>query len=305
MAGYARPADVALLGRGLLAAGAVSLVTAAVPFSPTAPRGTAALLGVAALALGGTVLARARRTTVVAVHALVALATAVTGGCVALSTTPAGTAVTAVGSLWVVLYTSLVHPRRAVAAHVGGVAVATALGLLLAGATSAPQTWFFLTAIAVGIAVALTTTVERLHREATRDPLTGVLTRRALEEAVGQACRRAERSGAPLTLVVLDLDGFKGVNDRHGHAAGDALLVALTAAWRTVLRPDDVLGRLGGDEFALLLPGATPDGTRDVLGRLRAAHPQAWSAGTAVWAGEGWAQWCAAADRDLYAHKRR
>ncbi|MEN9629696.1 MAG: hypothetical protein RJA10_2923, partial [Pseudomonadota bacterium] len=95
------------------------------------------------------------------------------------------------------------------------------------------------------------------REQALRDPLTGLLNRRALEEHHAQGARQAALDKLPLALVLLDLDHFKQVNDSHGHATGDAVLREFAAALRQGLRADDALFRIGGEEFALLIPGAT------------------------------------------------
>mgnify|MGYP002778417291 FL=1 len=90
--------------------------------------------------------------------------------------------------------------------------------------------------------------------QARTDPLTGLMNRLALAEAAAPALARARRSGSPLSLVLLDIDRFKQVNDVHGHAAGDAVLVGIAALLRGRLRAGDSCARLGGEEFLLLLP---------------------------------------------------
>jgi diguanylate cyclase (GGDEF)-like protein len=87
------------------------------------------------------------------------------------------------------------------------------------------------------------------------DPLTNTLNRRGFEELVESALAAAGRSGQPVTLMMLDLDGFKKVNDSHGHAVGDELLAWVAQGISTSVRPLDSVGRLGGDEFAVLAPG--------------------------------------------------
>lgn len=95
--------------------------------------------------------------------------------------------------------------------------------------------------------------VRRWHRQATTDDLTGAASRAAFLEA---AQRRLDRAGAgQAALLLVDLDGFKAINDRHGHATGDRALAALVACLERYLRPRDLLGRLGGDEFAVLISG--------------------------------------------------
>jgi PAS domain S-box-containing protein len=94
----------------------------------------------------------------------------------------------------------------------------------------------------------------RLQRLADEDPLTGLPNRRRLERELETTLALSARHGAPEALLLLDLDGFKAINDAHGHAVGDVALVAVARGLRTRLRDTDTLVRVGGDEFALLLP---------------------------------------------------
>ena len=108
-----------------------------------------------------------------------------------------------------------------------------------------------------------------LERLANTDGLTGLANRRHFMEELGHEVERAQRYDRPLSLVLLDLDHFKQVNDTHGHAAGDQVLCAAAGALRGVCRDADLAGRIGGEELALLLPETWPDGGRRVGERVR------------------------------------
>lgn len=103
------------------------------------------------------------------------------------------------------------------------------------------------------------------------DALTGLSNRRTVDAALEGAVARARRTQAPLTVIALDLDHFKLVNDRHGHAAGDALLAATGATLRANLRDGDVPARVGGEEFLILMPDTDETSAQLVAERIRAA----------------------------------
>jgi diguanylate cyclase (GGDEF)-like protein len=106
-------------------------------------------------------------------------------------------------------------------------------------------------------------------RLARTDPLTGLLNLRAFSERAALELERARRSGRPLTVAYLDVDGFKAVNDRLGHVAGDHLLAGIGAALRSGVRAVDAAARLGGDEFVVLLPETGTEAAAELLARLR------------------------------------
>ena len=113
----------------------------------------------------------------------------------------------------------------------------------------------------------------RLHgmveRQALVDGLTGLANRRAVSHALHAEAARAERLETPLSVVLADLDGFKEVNDEHGHAVGDAVLRVFAEVLRDTLRESDLAGRWGGEEFLLLLPGADKEGAAQLAERVR------------------------------------
>jgi diguanylate cyclase (GGDEF)-like protein len=116
---------------------------------------------------------------------------------------------------------------------------------------------------------------EQLHAQSRRDDLTGLWNRRHLDAALLEECQRARRSGQPLSFVLMDLDGFKAVNDELGHAAGDRCLRRLGAFLaESVSRSGEVVARYGGEEFGLLLPGSDLETAERLAERLREALEQ-------------------------------
>ena len=110
-----------------------------------------------------------------------------------------------------------------------------------------------------------------LNHAADHDALTGALNRSAFLRRGRTMADQAQASGTPFVAMMLDIDHFKSVNDRHGHAAGDAVLTAFATRMREHLRDDGLFGRFGGEEFAALLPGLGTGDAHQVAERLRAA----------------------------------
>ena len=111
--------------------------------------------------------------------------------------------------------------------------------------------------------------IERAERLAGTDDLTGLPNVRALNDTLRREVARASRTGQPLSVLVIDLDGFKQVNDRHGHLHGSRVLIEVAALLRASTREADVAARCGGDEFAVVLPDTGVDGAVSAGYRLR------------------------------------
>lgn len=123
----------------------------------------------------------------------------------------------------------------------------------------------------VAIAIRNAVLFAELQENAARDKLTGLYNRRLFEEHFEAAAARCLRAGEDLTLLVVDLDGLKRINDLGGHGAGDLALRALSDALRSSIRAADVACRLGGDEFAVILPGSNPEDAVRVAERAQDA----------------------------------
>lgn len=156
----------------------------------------------------------------------------------------------------------------------------------------------------------------QFERQALLDPLTGLYNRRYMEEIATRVQHLCRRNRQPASLVLLDIDRFKAVNDRYGHLQGDRVLATLAATLRKTIRRSDFAFRLGGDEFVVLMPETSLAGAIQALRRMQSAVQDAgdpaapsvacrFSAGVVEGCGqEEWRAWLAQADNALYAAKR-
>ena len=145
------------------------------------------------------------------------------------------------------------------------------------------------------------------------DPLTGLYNRRFAEQRLAAEVARSERRGHPLTVLTLDLNNFKEINDTYGHPAGDQVLQEFASRWNKVIRGSDLAVRLGGDEFLVVLPECTLEQLKLVLQRLRSFEldwqgqkiPVTFSAGWKDYEmGDRPEEMLARADEALYSNKR-
>ena len=159
--------------------------------------------------------------------------------------------------------------------------------------------------------------IAELEARADVDPLLDILNRRGFDRELKRSLAYVKRYGTAAALVFIDLDGFKAINDRHGHAAGDALLKAVVAGLKSHVRASDMVARLGGDEFAVLMwnletakASAKAHELEDIIAQIAVTHGPARltvgaSAGSVPLDGEASpAAILEAADQAMYARKK-
>ncbi|MFC3385376.1 diguanylate cyclase [Couchioplanes caeruleus subsp. azureus] len=214
------------------------------------------------------------------------------------------------------MLTSMPLAMLALRAHVAVPLVAGASLAYLAVATlrGAPSGWYVMTHLTGMFAVAAACAVQgrtaarqraQLTRLSRTDALTGCLNRRGFAERFTGETAHARRTGRTVSLLVLDLDGFKQLNDAHGHAAGDELLCWVAATLHAAAQPGDIVARLGGDEFVMLVGADAGTAAADL--RTALAARTAVSIGTAILGpdGDDFDTLYAAADTRLYEEKSR
>jgi diguanylate cyclase (GGDEF)-like protein len=167
--------------------------------------------------------------------------------------------------------------------------MAIALSVILVGAL-APAAWevagketairFFATIVCTAVVSNVLVGIigelqDKLVRQAIVDPLTGAFNRRHMEERLGEAIERFGRTKSPASLLLIDIDHFKRINDEHGHAMGDHVLQGVVAIIQRRIRKLDSLFRMGGEEFVVLLPDTREDQAATLAEHLRAAVEEA------------------------------
>ncbi len=300
-----RPAVAWSLALLFMFKGLICLTAVAFPLSASEPTRLVGAAGAVGLIAGVCVWLFAAQISLLGLELLAACGSLMTSLLIAHASTRGGMMLAAFAYPWTAIYAAHFFPRRAVYAQSLLISVAFAVALLLSGLSHVAIYWLVVTVTIWSICILLGNLSEALRREVGTDHLTGLLNRNGFLAAAMRERSLANRTGAPLTLAVIDLDDFKQVNDRAGHAAGDKLLARLGQEWRERTRPSDILARHGGDEFVLLLPGTGQSGAEAALERLCSGEdPVGWSTGVSEWLpGESLEEPLARADKQLYEAK--
>lgn len=292
------------LGLLYMAGGLFALTSIVVPHGKTFGM-LGAVLATVIAGLVGVVVWWAKPLTEKWVHLLVDLAGALLcGGLLSGRDTPLSMS-SAVFLVWVALAAALFLPPARAAVQVAAISVAFAVVMAVIGGPAAPAEAVYVLGTACVAAAVTAYNRAGLMVMAKTDFLTGLPNREELYTQLEVELARSARGGEPLAVAMLDLDGFKEVNDQRGHHAGDKVLVELAGLWSSNLRETDIVARFGGDEFVVVMPSTDGDRARHLLSRLGAAGgPCGWSAGVAVWDGaEDVNHLLARADAALYRQK--
>ncbi len=285
--------------------GFICLTAVVDPISPAEPVMLVGMAGILAIAAASGIWLFGSRIPLLGFELLSAGGSLTTSWLISHAATPGGVMIAAFAYPWIAIYAAHFFPRRAVIAQGLLISIGFGTALLIGGLPHIVVYWTIVTVTIWSICLLLGRLSENMRRQADTDHLTGLLNRAGFQTAALRERALADRTGSPLTLAVLDLDGFKQINDREGHAAGDRLLASLGRDWRARVRPGDILARHGGDEFVLLLPATTPAGAQAVLERLCSREDLVgWSVGVSEWlSGESLDVPMARADRYLYGVK--
>lgn len=224
----------------------------------------------------------------------------------ALVASPVTTALAISALFGVSVFVGMTYRPWMAAAWAAVLVVALGGGMLLGDVPHAGDMWIIFGATLAVIIVVLSRTSTQLRADAITDALTGLYNRFGLVEATNRAVANARRANQPLSVVHIDLNRFKQVNDLEGHSEGDRLLKMCAAIWRAESRAGDVLARIGGDEFVFVLPGSNRADAVKMLERLRSISPIDWCYGIAEFGpGDTLHSCLRRADEELYEAKQQ
>ena len=293
------------LGVACCAGGSLCLLSAAYPYSPESAVTLAIIAGTAGV-LGGVALLRAgRRTPMFVLHAVVGITSVFVASFIALATTIDEQLLTTIGFIWIGVYVACFFSRLMTLAHIVFMSGCYVVALIASPIEPSALVATVMMATASALSLMTSLLVYKMRQLADLDPLTGLLRRSAFMTYVRDDLELAYRRKTRSSLAMLDLDGFKQVNDTVGHSAGDAVLAGLSHAWAANVRDGDLLGRYGGDEFALYMPDTSLDDAQAVVRRLDQVHPEVtWSVGITEWDDESLDTWLERTDQALYDDKR-
>lgn len=298
-------APAGVLGLACCAGGALCLLSAAFPYSPDSATRLAFVIGAVGVIGGIALLRSGDRTPAPALHGVLVTTSVITATFVALATTIQEQLLTTIGFIWIGLYVACFFDRATTAGHIVWMAACYAGALWASPVEASAIAACVMMATASALTLMTNLLVSTMRRLADLDPLTGLLRRGAFVTHVQRELDCAARRRSTPSLAILDLDGFKQVNDTVGHSAGDAVLAALSRTWSHDVRPGDLLCRYGGDEFALFMPDTPVADAGAVLRRLgRVQSDVSWSAGVTEWRGESLDEWIARTDQAMYDDKR-
>ncbi len=240
-----------------------------------------------------------------ALLAFAAVRIAVVAATLSAATSGSGGLFAGVGLVWVALWVTGFYPRRAVLwmflGEITAVVYAVAMNPepLRVALDALPMI-----SCAVLLSILMAQAVGNLRHEARHDELTGLMNRRGLDQAMRQLATSRRFAAATHSLVAMDLDGLKLVNDHAGHLAGDQMLITFATELQTAARGVDLTARVGGDEFIAILPGLSAAEAVAWAERLHATSGVAWSYGVAErGSGEELEAWLHRADTLMYAAK--
>lgn len=272
------PRDL-VLGVLYIGAGVLGILVSIFPLSDTAPTGITLAVGIGSL-ICGVVILMIRHPLAMPVLRFFTVGGFVTlSFLIANSTTQLGTALGAVPYLWFcVFFGAYLEPREA---RIQTLLLCGCFGIALISneVPSTPSLWVFYTATILITTEALLSSNHALRVRARQDPLTGLLNRRGFEDSIDPLLALGERAGKPTTLIVIDFDGFKQINDSLGHLEGDRVLARVAGAWMAIKRDSDLIARYGGDEFIIALALTSREEALPLIERFAKADPMSWSFG--------------------------